>query len=167
MAAGPTYEPIATTTLGSNQASVTFSSISGSYTDLILIINTKGTSANSYPRFQFNSDTSSVYSRTALSGTGCAAQSGRDTNINAIVPEFNTANQSSEFNFNFICHIMNYSNTSTYKTVLSRSNNANNGVDAIVSLWRSTSAINSIYIALDTGSYVTGSTFTLYGITAA
>ena len=41
MAAGSTYTPIATTTLGSAQADVTFSSISGSYTDLVLIIGGK------------------------------------------------------------------------------------------------------------------------------
>ena len=40
MAAGATYEPIATNTLGSAAASVTFSGISGSYTDLILITST-------------------------------------------------------------------------------------------------------------------------------
>jgi hypothetical protein len=32
-----TYEPIATTTLGTAAATVTFSSISGTYTDLVLV----------------------------------------------------------------------------------------------------------------------------------
>ena len=162
-----TYEPIATQTLGSSASSVTFSSIPQTFTDIVLVMNTKGTITGSYPRFQFNSDTGTNYSRTALSGSGSAAQSGRDSNLTAIVPEYNSSNQSSGFNFNSICHIMNYSNTSTYKTVLSRSNNANDGVDALVTLWRSTSAINSIYIFLDSGSYAAGSTFTLYGIANA
>jgi hypothetical protein len=169
--ATPTYTPIQTYTVtGSAVSSVTLGSggtIPQTYTDLILVINTKGTVTTSYPRFQFNGDTGSNYSRTALSGSGSAAQSSRDTNLTAVIPEYNSANQSSGFNFNSIIHIMNYSNTTTYKTVLSRSNNANNGVDALVSLWRSTSAINSIYIFLDSGSYDVGSTFTLYGIANA
>jgi len=37
MAAGKTYEPIATTTLSSSAATITFSSISGSYTDLVFV----------------------------------------------------------------------------------------------------------------------------------
>jgi hypothetical protein len=36
MAAGNTYTPLATQTLGSAAASVTFSSISGAYTDLVV-----------------------------------------------------------------------------------------------------------------------------------
>ena len=45
MAAGRTYEPIATTTLGSNATSVTFSNISGSYTDLVLACHWKANTA--------------------------------------------------------------------------------------------------------------------------
>ena len=42
-----TYEPIETQTLDSAAASVTFSSISGSYTDLVLVINAASASAAS------------------------------------------------------------------------------------------------------------------------
>ena len=63
--------------------------------------------------------------------------------------------------------IMNYSNTTTYKTALSRSNNANTGTDAIVGLWRSTAAINSIVVLISGNQFATGSTFTLYGIKSA
>ena len=64
---------------------------------------------------------------------------------------------------------MNYANTTTYKTVLSRDalNNASDGaVEAFVGLWRSTSAINTIQIKPDSGNFNTG-TFSLYGILAA
>jgi hypothetical protein len=56
-----TYEPIATTTLGTAEASVTFSTISGAYTDLVLVI--EGTFANYWfwqvadILMQFNGDT--------------------------------------------------------------------------------------------------------------
>jgi hypothetical protein len=65
----PTYTPIATTTLGTAAASVTFSSISGSYTDLVLIIAGVQSVAD-VPYIQFNSDTATNYSRTQLSGDG-------------------------------------------------------------------------------------------------
>jgi hypothetical protein len=55
-----TYEPIATTTLSSAQSSVTFSSISGSYTDLVLVSNVSGSGGNANLRVTLNSDTGSI-----------------------------------------------------------------------------------------------------------
>ena len=162
-----TYEPIATTTLSSGASTITFSSISGSYTDLILVCEL--VDGGGYDiAIRFNSDTGSNYSRTYLSGNGTSAYSGRvsnqtygylsaygwpDTGLRAIN----------------IAHIMNYSNSTTYKTIISRSNRASNGTDAVVNLWRSTSAITSITIApqFTANNYGAGSTATLYGIKSA
>jgi hypothetical protein len=68
-----------------------------------------------------------------------------------------------------ISNIQNYSNTTTYKTAINRSNAASQGVEAMVTMWRSTSAINSIVISTDNGGAIldTGSTFTLYGVKSA
>ena len=165
MAAGSTYTPIATTTLGSAQATVTFTSFSG-YTDLILVTSTKGSTTN-YPKINFNSDTGNNYSRTVLTGSGSAATSGRASNSGRIDLTSNASNSSAEFNLNTITQILNYSNSTTYKTVLIRANNASDGVDATVGLWRNTNAITSFEIGLNTGNFATGSTFTLYGILAA
>jgi FlaG/FlaF family flagellin (archaellin) len=68
-----------------------------------------------------------------------------------------------------IYQFMNYSNTTTYKTVLGRSNVQDFRVASIVGLWRSTSAINTISLRSDNASYnfTVGSTFTLWGIKAA
>ena len=165
MAAGSTYTPIATTTLGSAQATVTFTSFSG-YTDLILITSTKGSTTN-YPKINFNSDTGNNYSRTVLRGDGTTATSGRASNSGRIDLTSNASNSSAEFNLNTITHILNYSNSTTYKTILVRANNASDGVDATVGLWRNTNAITSFEIGLNTGNFATGSTFTLYGIAAA
>lgn len=162
-----TYAPIATTTLGSTAATVTFSSIAGTYTDLVLIV-AGGTDAASGFGLRFNSDTGSNYSRTYLTGTGSAASSGRDTSQTTADISFNGL-FGNNTNYNSIIHIMNYSNTTTYKTALSRSNNAATGVDTSVSLWRSTSAITTIDVRTTSASRVfnVGSTFTLYGIKAA
>lgn len=166
MAAGNTYEAIATQTLGSNAGSVTLSSIPATYTDLVLVMNIIGNAAQQI-YFQVNGDTASNYSSTLLEGNGTAASSTRASNQGvgyiSIVATTSTTNP----NFNAIVNFMNYSNTTTYKTVINRANNAAAGVDATVSLWRSTAAINSINISPSTSSFATGSTFSLYGIKAA
>lgn len=166
MAAGSTYTPIATTTLGSAAASYTFSSIPSTYTDLVLVTSAAGT-AGADMRLQFNSDTATNYSRTYLSGNGTSAFSGRATaTASAGITAYGTLTATLG-GTNNIAQIMNYSNSTTYKTVLARSNDAGAGTDAIVSMWRSTAAITSINISVSTGTFSTGSTFTLYGIAAA
>jgi len=63
---------------------------------------------------------------------------------------------------------MNYANTTTYKTSLTRGNIATVATLATVGMWRSTSAITSIKIERDGSNLLAaGSTFTLYGIAAA
>lgn len=163
MPAGSTYEPIATTTLGSSQTSVTFSTITGSYTDLRLVMS-GSMSAGADVVLQLNSDTGSNYSRTYLIGSGSATGSGR-TASSTTMPVFfigATSTYSAFADFN------NYSNTTTYKTVLCRSGDTGSYVEANVGLWRSTAAITTIKIEAAGGpTFSSGSTFTLYGITAA
>jgi len=166
MAAGSTYTPIATTTLGSAQASVTFSSISGSYTDLVLIINGALSSSTADILLTFNSDSGSNYSTTKLAGSGSSAISSRVSNQNSIPLEW-YAYLDTTYAYNSITNIFNYSNTTTYKTLIARANQAATGVNANVGLWRSTSAITTILLTASASTFVSGSTFTLYGIAAA
>lgn len=162
-----TYEPIATTTLGSDTNTVTFSSIPSTYTDIVLVSNEKGSSAQ-YPFLRFNNDATSTYSSTILTGSGSAAASARNSSTTSGFITYNATLSTSNFTFNCIVSIQNYSNTSTYKTYLSRANEAATGVDAVVGLWRSTAAINRIdVICASSALFSTGSTFTLYGIKAA
>jgi hypothetical protein len=161
-----TYEPIATTTLGSNAASYTFSSIPSTYTDLVIVVSCRGT-GNSVMRFQINGDTGSNYSDTQLYGNGTTAGSGRDSSVTySYLGAFGMATATSTFDVSVI-NFMNYANTTTYKTVLSRNNEVSNGTNATVGLWRNTAAITSITLLKGTGDFTTGSTFTLYGIKAA
>jgi hypothetical protein len=162
MAAGSTYTPIATTTLGSDTASYTFSSISGSYTDLIIVGSVKVGGSGDYLGVQFNGDTGSNYSRTRLSGNGSAASSERESNAVRV----NMYNQSNANFFPNILHIMNYANTTTYKTFLSRNDISEWNTNAQVALWRNTAAITSITL-IGGGNLATGTTLTLYGIASA
>ncbi len=164
MPAGSTYSTIATTTLGSSASSYTFNSISGSYTDLVLIISAKNSTYNSSSgEVRFNSDSGSNYSYTEVSGNGTTASSSRTANSTSLqcfrtdINNFGTS----------IINIQNYSNSTTNKTTISRAS-MENGVRAFVGLWRSTSAITSITVLPEGGTtFSTGSVFTLYGISAA
>jgi hypothetical protein len=163
-----TYEPIATTTLGSAASSVTFSSISGTYTDLILIANTIIASVSGFPEcsLRFNSDTGTNYSNTYLLGTGSSAVSGRGASYTYADCGYLAANSSNPNTR--IINIMNYSNTTTNKTIISRGSSVNGAqVIAYANLWRNTSAINSITIFTQSDNYTAGSTFTLYGVKSA
>lgn len=167
MAAGSTYTPIATTNGTGSSSSITFSSIPSTYTDLILVVNGSTASSTGNPRLRFNGDTGSNYSDTNIFGSGPTAGSYRNSNgssIQAIATVyFNTT-----YNTNLVIHIMNYSNSTTYKTVLSRASKALEGSDAVVGLWRSTAAINSLTFFTASGANISSaSTFTLYGIQAA
>jgi hypothetical protein len=166
---GKTYEPIATTTLGSNQTSVTISSIPATYTDLVLIINAKNDTLTN-TEIRFNGDSASNYSNTALSGNGSSASSSRESNNTSISIDNVAYMTTGDFSYSNIIQIFNYANTTTFKTLIARANSAANGVDAIVGLWRKTpEAITSLTILTTTGTrnFITGSTFTLYGIKAA
>jgi len=168
MAAGATYEPIATNTLGSAASSVTFSSISSAYTDLVIVANFDG-SASSYTTMTFNGVTGSSYSRTRLLGDGSSASSDRTNNTSGIINlTYNTAGTP----VTGIYQIFNYANTTTYKTVLCRDATLSDNVSAHVGMFRgstgsATDAITSVTLTKVSGNYNTGSTFTLYGIAAA
>ena len=166
MAAGATYEPIATTTLSSNQSSVSFTSISGSYTDLVIVTNVSGNDGAICIRF--NNDTGSNYSRTQIRGNGTAASTNRASNQTYIGGTSNLSVTAGSLQ-TAIWNIQNYSNTTTYKTIVFRDGMASHITGATVGLWRSTSAITRIDLSPEFGAQVfySGSTFTLYGILSA
>jgi hypothetical protein len=160
-----TYEKIATNTLGSAATSVTFSSISGSYTDLVLVVNWAQSAVGSV-FIRFNSDSGSNYGTTELYGNGSSALSDR-ISLTQAYWGYNVF-PNTTFAGNSIMSIQNYSNTTTYKPFLARTNATSGsypGAAAYACLWLSTSAITDILLDIDgSATYATGSTFTLYGI---
>jgi len=158
-----TYDCIATTTLSSTAASVTFSSISGSYTDLVLVF--AGTSSSSFTFLiaRFNNDTGTNYSFTLLQGDGSSASSTRGSNTAS--PYVGLVNTGTGSVGMYKLQVMNYANTTTYKTLITNGGIASNRVQAGVMLWRNTSAVNRIDLFPDGGdTFASGSTFSLYGI---
>lgn len=160
-----TYVALDKVTVGTATPSITFSSISGSYTDLVLVMDLGAGTAGVDIYCQVNGDTATNYSHTRLTGNGSAASSSRGSSLAYMrfsdggSPQ-TTANSVTQVSF------MNYSNTTTYKTALNRASNGNRGTDGVVNLWRSTAAITSITVYLSSGNITAGSTFSLYGIKA-
>jgi hypothetical protein len=171
MPAGNTYEAIATQTLSSAALNVTFNSIPSTYTDLVVVCdNMFVASGTPNLRILFNTDTASNYSVTNIEGNGLSPYSVRQSSISGI--DFGYYNSlytvaANPTPSNAIINVMNYSNTTTNKTVIGRSN-GNPGPIASVGLWRSTAAINSVRISNSSAvNFTIGSTFSLYGIKAA
>jgi len=163
-----TYEPISTQTLSSAVTGVTFTSIPQTYTDLVLVINASAsTAANAWLSTNLTDVSSLSGTRLYADGTGAGTartSSGNDFVVFTAYDQVTTT----AGNFNAVLNFMSYANTTTNKTIITRSNNASAGVCAAVCMERKTGAITSITIDMvGTGTYSIGSTFTLYGIKAA
>jgi hypothetical protein len=163
-----TYTPIATTTLGSNAASVTFSSITSAYTDLILVSFARSTIAstgnNLYCRF--NSDSGTNYSATEIAGDGSSVYADPQVNSTyAFIGFTSGASAASDVFGVSTSNFQNYANATTNKTMISRGNAAGQGTHTIVSMWRSTAAITQIVVyPAGVNNFAAGSSFTLYGV---
>ena len=160
-----TYEPIAKTTLASNTTTTTFlefDNIPGTYTDLVMVI--QGTAQTALDIWmRFNTDTGSNYSDTRLYGDGSNSGSDRNSSYTSGAIAVLSATQGL-----IVTNVMNYSNTTTNKTCISRSDTAGWGPAVRVTLWRSTSAVTKIQVGNPYASYLAaGTTATLYGVKAA
>jgi hypothetical protein len=168
-----TYVALDTQTLVSASATVTFSSIPSTYTDLVLVV-TAQQSADAPIYARVNGSSASIYSTTSLRGSGSAASStrfsatGSGIDGEGIWVQSEALPESSSFGI-ITYHFMNYANTTTFKTALVRYNNASAVVGTNVSLIQTTSAISSITLRHGGGgaNFAIGSTFSLYGIAAA
>jgi hypothetical protein len=162
-----TYEPIATTTGTGSSGTVSFTSIPSTYTDLVMVFDgTTTTAGTAGLTFIINGVVSGVlYSDTRLQGNGTTASSSRNSSANS----GNFGYVSSSNRSTSILNVMNYANTTTFKTTISRSltNDASDGrVGSYVTIYRDTAAVNRLDIAASQ-NFSTASTFTLYGIKAA
>lgn len=160
------WTPLANITLGSAQTTVTFSSISSAYRDLRLVY--RG-NANSYsgsaPSMRFNADSSSAYPTVLLTGDSTTAYASTSAFSWINISDANYLSPAAPMLITV--DIFDYSATDKHKAVLSRAN-AGAGVNMNTGRWPSTAAINTITLAIAFGSatFVAGSTFALYGMSA-
>lgn len=154
-----TYEPISTQSL-SGSATISFTSVPSTYTDLVLVFT--GTTGGGLILVQYNGDTGSNYSSTLLAGTGSSVVSARySTAYTFVHPGPGSTINTTRLN------VFNYTNTNAFKTSVSRADYTGSGgsITAGVQLWRSTSAINQIDLKTTGVGTFTGSV-TLYGVKA-
>jgi hypothetical protein len=171
--AASSYESIATTTVTSNVASITFSSIPATYTHLqfrFIVRTNRGTAEDAF-RITINGDTSAAnYNAHYLRGDGSSASAGEVNSGVGWAGYYPTDSSSSVFGAGTM-DFLDYANTNKAKTMRHLGGYDANGSGYIVlssTLWTSTSAINSIVFTFDSGSSFTQySQMALYGIKGA
>jgi hypothetical protein len=167
-----TYQLISSITVGATAvASVEFTSIPATYTDLVVVLSgrsdTTRASDGGYAVMSFNGSTANMTSRYLYNYNGSLA-SGTGTNILGWnVPSDYTANTFGNSSW----YITNYA-SSNYKSVsvdtLSENNSSNILSGFTSALWSSTSAITSIKISNEAAAkFVQYTTAHLYGISNA
>jgi len=161
-----TYTLIEAKSLTSTTASITFSSIPQTYTDLLIKYSGRTSRSDGTADsvdVSFNSSTSNFSGR-ILYGSGSSV--GTSTTSRWLGSENSGASTASTF-ANVEAYIPNYTG-STYKSVSVDAVTENNGTEAYsylgAVLWSNTSAITSITLTPAIGSFVQYSTFYLYGI---
>jgi hypothetical protein len=162
-----TYEPIATTTLGSATNTISFSSIPSTYTDLkIILVGTVSSAAT--PCMRFNGITTATYSGTQLQGNGTGAVTSRSSGDGLFYTNL-VQNWSTTVPGFLEIDIFSYTN-SIYKTCLIKTSKDENGygmVTALVGLWQNTASISSITLFPESQNWSVNTRATLYGILKA
>jgi hypothetical protein len=161
-----TYVAIETKTITSTVTEVTFTAIPQTYTDLVLIASPKCDTTRDLQIRVGNGtlDTDNNYSTIAGWASTTTAGSNKLQNATYMYGNYYAGATATAGQNHRTYHFNNYSNTTTFKSVLERSSTASLGSDMLVGTWRSTSAINTISIFPLSGNIVADSVFTLYGI---
>lgn len=169
MPTNPNMVAIQTVTVGSGgAATISFTSIPQTYTDLKIVLSGRTTQASLADSvyFSFNSSTANFSSR-ILYGDGGSASSFTQARYAGSQPG-STATASTFANIEL--YIPNYtsSNNKSYSVDAVTENNGTTAYAYLAAgLWSDTSAITSITLTPNAGSFVQYSTATLYGVTSS
>ena len=172
------FESIQTVTVASGGSStITFSSIPSTYQHLQLRVfgqTNRGTYGRDAFVLRFNSDSGANYSFHYLVGDGGTPGSSGDPNETKIItPEVTTTTAGASIFGGFVTDILDYANTSKYKTVRMIGGGDHNGTVASLGAqtslrsgsWRSTSAVSTITLTPSIGTSISQySHFALYGM---
>jgi len=168
MPTNPNMVAIQTVTVGSGgAASIDFTSIPQTYTDLVVKVSARATVDETQLELQFNGSTSG-YSIRRLTGDGSNAASASLSSVS--VMQFGRGSSSTQTASTFgntEIYIPNYT-SSNNKSTSSDGVNENNATSANTylgaGLWANSAAISSIKIFFNTGNFAQYSTATLYGV---
>jgi hypothetical protein len=157
--------------VAATNSNASFTNIPQTYKDLYIVTTTKdaATTGDHVLKILANGDAGANYNVTRLSVNGTASSSDIQNNTTwggwTAVTNNATAN-AGIFSVNKT-HILNYSNTSMFKTFIDESAADTNGSGFVYhcgTIWKSTAAINNLIIATTNGGMTAGSTVYLYGI---
>lgn len=172
----PTYQLINSNVLTSTAASVTFSSIPATFTDLVVRVSARSSVASTQSNLaiELNSDASTLYSATFLFMTGQTPYTqvwSSDTYARTYGNTVGSTAGSNTFS-NFELYLPSYraSQNKPFGTYGATENNSanDNSITATANLYRSTTAISTIrFFNNDSSNFVSGSSFYLYGISNA
>ena len=167
-----TYTLIASNTLSTTTASVTFSSIPATYTDLCILLSLRNNRTGfdrSTTTMRLNGDTGSNYSTRTVYAADGSVGSDSTSGTYGTIGNSNSANNNANTFSPFTIYIPNYagSNAKSFSVDYAQeSTTATWVVQMIAGLWNQTSAITSITLGdlAVSSSFVQYSTFYLYGI---
>ena len=165
------YELIETIELTSSAASIEFTSIPQDGTDLVLKVTSRNTSTSTLSRFRINNDTTSSYTPLILRGNGSTVTSSSFAPLNNPFAFEQTISTDTANTFgNGQMYFSNYTST-TNKSISHDTVGENNGTTAwqtlIATSYTTTNPITSIQLFQTSGDFATGTTASLYKITAA
>jgi hypothetical protein len=155
-----TYVALATVTLTGNDSEILFSSIPGTYRDLVLVMNA-ATTSNANNRMRFNGDSGTNYALIFMWGDGGGTATDAFSLSWAAI-DWSAFTTTTVGATNHIVQIMDYSANNKHKLTLNRGNRAQGLVETLTNRWANNDPITSISIT--GGTFVAGSTFSLYGI---
>jgi hypothetical protein len=159
--ATPTYDLIDSEVLASAASSVTFTSIPGTYRDLILVTEILGDGGNATALQRFNGDSGPNYPYVFMSGNGTSPSS----SSGAGDQQFYGSGGSSTIKGLATHQIFDYTATDKHKTVLTTRYQVSTGaVATFASRWGNTASVTQIDIFPLGSNFAAGSTFYLYGI---
>lgn len=166
--------PLGMVQVGSGGSSyVEFTSIPSTYTHLQIrgIGRTSTATTSEQIYVQFNTDTGSNYSLHYIYGDGTTAYAGGGASQNNMYAfRVTGASAASSIFGGGVVDILDYKNTSKYKTLRTLSGEDKNGNGFLFyqsGLWQSTNAITSIKLYSSSGNLAQYSSFALYGIKGA
>jgi hypothetical protein len=162
-----TLTKLDTVTVGSGgAASVTFSNIPQTYTDLVVKFSARNTSTGQYAFYRFNNDSTSAYSARVLTGDGSSATSLTNTYTGNIANIGTSADTANTFG-NGEIYIPNYignTNKSSSTDAVNENNATTAYANLTANLWNNSAAISRIDLLPTAGNFAQYSTFTLYGV---
>ena len=157
-------ELIESKTLGADAASIEFTSIPSTFTDLVILISARSNLGSLGDLFiSFNGSTASFTGRN-LDGSGSSVGGGANARY---VGTINGTPQTANTFGSYAIYIPNYAGATnkSFSVDSVTENNATLAIQTIgAGLWSSTAAITSVAFTPSSGSLVTGTTASLYGV---